>query len=273
MPRFRSLCFLILFLGMVSPFAETAFAGPPFLNDDPEPVEYRHWEAYLFSTHDVKRQTTDAQGPAFEVNVGALPNLQLHLVVPFAYTLPKEGKSAFGLGDIEVGCKYRFIQETGWRPQVGIFPLLEVPTGSSSRGLGNGRPWGKLPLLFQKSWGPWTTYGGFGYALNPAPEQRHHFYGGWVVQRDLGKWLTLGGEVFVQEKDSDEGQHFVILNFGGIIKISPNFNILFSTGHSIAGEDHFVGYLGLYWTWGPAAGQKQAKLISRISGGNYESIP
>ena len=27
-------------------------AGPPFLTDDPEPVDYQHWEAYLFTLGD-----------------------------------------------------------------------------------------------------------------------------------------------------------------------------------------------------------------------------
>jgi hypothetical protein len=26
-----------------------AWAGPPYVTDDPEPVEYRHWEVYLAS--------------------------------------------------------------------------------------------------------------------------------------------------------------------------------------------------------------------------------
>jgi len=42
---------------------ETAFAGPPFLTDDPEPVPFKHWEAYLFSAVDDKSKgwesTTD----------------------------------------------------------------------------------------------------------------------------------------------------------------------------------------------------------------------
>ncbi len=50
-----------------------AFAGPPFLTDDPEPVEYHHWEAYLFSTLDKADQNTYIQGPAVEVNTGAAP--------------------------------------------------------------------------------------------------------------------------------------------------------------------------------------------------------
>ena len=32
--------------------AARLFAGPPFLTDDPEPVDYQHWEAYLFTLGD-----------------------------------------------------------------------------------------------------------------------------------------------------------------------------------------------------------------------------
>jgi hypothetical protein len=267
--------FFMFFMLLSLACLKTASAGPPFLNDDPEPVEFKHWEAYLFSTHDAKRHSIDALGPAFEFNLGAAPNLQLHLIVPLAYSLPDSGPRTFGLGDIEVGFKFRFIQEgkeSSWRPQVGIFPLLEIPTGDADRGLGNGRVWTKLPLLFQKSWEPWTTYGGFGYAINPAEKQRNHFYGGWLVQRDMTKWLTLGGEVFAQEKDTDDGSHTVILNFGGIIKITPVFNLLVSVGHSIAGQDHLVGYFGLYWTGGFGGEEKQKKLSPKLSGISYGSM-
>jgi hypothetical protein len=178
MGKFRSLIFLISFLWLVLALAETAFSGPPFLTDDPEPVEFKHWEAYLFSTVDVTPKQIDATGPAFEFNVGALPNLQVHLVIPMAYASPKDDPSAYGLGDIELGAKYRFIQETDHRPMVGLFPMVEISTGDSSRGLGNGRAWWKLPLWLQKSWGPWTTYGGGGYVINPAPNQRNYCFGG-----------------------------------------------------------------------------------------------
>jgi hypothetical protein len=32
--------------------ATRTFAGPPFLTDDPEPVDFQHWEAYLFALGD-----------------------------------------------------------------------------------------------------------------------------------------------------------------------------------------------------------------------------
>jgi hypothetical protein len=126
--------FLFIFvLVVVLLLARTASPGPPFLTDDPEPVEFKHWEAYLFATADATPKQTNAMGPAFEFNMGVLPNLQFHLVVPMAFSSPADGPRAYGLGDIEFGLKYRFIQETDNRPMVGVFPMLEIPTGDSER--------------------------------------------------------------------------------------------------------------------------------------------
>ena len=250
MRRFQPFLFVILFLWMVVVLAATAFAGPPFLTDDPAPVDFKHWEAYLFSTINITHKQTDVTGPALEFNVGALPNLQLHLVIPMAYASPAEAPRAYGLGDIEFGVKYRFLQETDHRPMVGVFPMLEIPTGDAGRGLGNGRAWWRLPLWLQKSWGPWTTYGGGGYVINPAPNQRNYYFGGWQLQRDISEKLTLGGEIFAQGKSSDDIRSFAVFNVGGYFKITPNFQLLFTGGHTLAGGSHTVGYLGLYWTGG-----------------------
>lgn len=35
--------------GALALTAASAFAGPPFRTDDPEPVDYQHWEINLFS--------------------------------------------------------------------------------------------------------------------------------------------------------------------------------------------------------------------------------
>jgi len=146
MHRIRLICSVLLLMGIISTFPVTTCAGPPFLTDDPEPVPFKHWEFYLFSTVDAGRKSTNGTGPAFEFNVGALPNLQVHLILPLGFTIPKGEPSAYGLGDMEFGLKYRFIQETDYRPMVGVFPQLEIPTGDANRGLGNGRAWGKFPL-------------------------------------------------------------------------------------------------------------------------------
>ena len=120
--------------------AGPTLAGPPFRTDDPEPVDFQHFEINLVSLG--TRTTSDWSGilPGLEVNYGALPNLQLHAIVPQGDTAPDGGRTGFALGDIELGAKYRFITpaEDDWFPQVGVFPLVEVPVGNQKLGLGTG---------------------------------------------------------------------------------------------------------------------------------------
>lgn len=239
----------ILALGLA--LLPSLHAGPPFLTDDPVPVDLHHWEAYVFATGDRTADDNSVTGPATEFNYGALPDTQLHLVVPLTHDTPSGGTTTSGLGDIELGVKYRFIHEGATTPQVGIFPMIELPTGSAGRGLGNGRVWFRLPVWMQKSRGPWTSYWGGGVVLNSAPGQRNYPFGGWLVQRDLSPWLTLGAEVFAQGADTVDGRGFTAVNLGGYYNFTPDFSLLFSGGRSVRGERHTLWYLALYWTWGP----------------------
>ncbi len=118
----------------------------------------------------------DSLGPAFEFNWGAIPNVQLHAILPFGAVIPFNnpiyspagvGPGAFGLTDAEFGIKYGFIKQTKHRPQIGTFTMFEIPTGNSARGLGVGRVWYKLPVWVEKEFGPWSLVGGLGYVVNP----------------------------------------------------------------------------------------------------------
>jgi hypothetical protein len=99
----------------------TALGGPPFQTDDPQPIDFRNYEFYTFAISDGTPVETDMFAPALEFNWGDLPNVHLHVIVPAATIFPANnpslapagaGPSAFGLGDIELGIKYRFVQET-----------------------------------------------------------------------------------------------------------------------------------------------------------------
>ena len=122
--------------------AGPALAGPPFETDDPEPVQPGHWEVYTFTAGAIGSHDATGLGPSLEVNYGAAPNLQLHLIATTAYDAPGGSPAAFGIGDTELGMKYRFINpgKDDWYPEVGIFPLVELPTGKASRNLGAGHP-------------------------------------------------------------------------------------------------------------------------------------
>ncbi len=238
-------------------------AGPPFQTDDPEPVDLGHYEFYVFSASDGTPIETDPVGPAVEFNWGALPNLQLHAVVGLGAVLPSNdpayapagvGPSAYGLLDTELGAKYRFVSQTKYLPAIGIFPMIELPTGSYSRGLGVGDTWYKLPLWIQKDWGPWTTYGGGGYQVVHQLDYKSFAYEGWLLQRDIGEKWTLGAEIFHHAAEglaTAQTQAATMLDIGGYYYFrKPAFQLLFSIGRTVVGQPEVYAYLGLYWTWG-----------------------
>jgi hypothetical protein len=235
--------------------ASTLLAGPPFRTDDPEPVEYQHGEFYVATQYANDKDGVSGTAPHLEVNYGIAPNVQLHLLAPVAFDKPRGGPTLYGPGDLELGVKYRFIQEGDYRPMMGIFPILHLPTGNENRGLGNGDPQLFLPIWLQKSWGSWTSYGGGGYWFNPGTDNKNYWYVGWLIQRDITKWLTIGGEIFHQTPPTRDGGYQTGYNLGAIINVSNNHHFMFSAGSDIRGPNLFSFYAAYQLTWG-AAGKK-----------------
>lgn len=245
-----------------------AVGGPPFQTDDPEPVDLGHYEFYVFAASDGTPVETDPTGPAFEFNWGVLPNTQFHIVVPFGAIIPSNapkfapagaGPSAYGLLDTEIGVKYRFIAQSKYVPEVGTFPMVEVPTGSYSRGLGVGTTWYKLPIWIQKDFGPWTTYGGGGRQIVHQVDYQSFWYEGWLLQRDIGEKWTLGGELWNHGAEglaTPQTHAATMLDFGGYYYFrKPAFQLLFNVGRTVVGQPEIYAYLGLYWTWGGKPGE------------------
>jgi hypothetical protein len=227
------------------------YAGPPFLTDDPEPVELHHWELYLASTGGSTSRSFAATAPHVEINYGAVENVQLHAIAPMAISHGDNGPTDYGYGDTELGVKYRFVQESKYVPMVGVFPLVELPTGSASHGLGNGRVQCFLPVWLQKSFDDdkWTTYGGGGYWLNNTDGAKNHWFFGWELQRKINDHLALGGEIFHQTSDAEGALDRTGVNLGAIIDLNEHHHILFSAGRDIQGPVTFTYYLGYQLTF------------------------
>jgi hypothetical protein len=233
------MCFLLAF---ASP---CGFAGPPFFTDDPAPVDYHHWEFYLASLQEYAGHAATATLPHVEVNYGALQNVQLHLVAPMAYLHTSEG-THYGYAATEIGVKYRFVEETGNIPQIGTFPLVEIPTGDAN--LTGGKVQAYIPLWLQKSWGKFTTYGGGGFWYNPGPDMKNWTFVGWQAQYDFSDALSLGGELYFHTADQNDAQAGAAFNAGGFINIDANNHVLCSIGHSFYGEVATTAYLGYQYT-------------------------
>jgi hypothetical protein len=239
----------LLYSSMIFLFgiAAEAFAGPPFRTDDPQPVDYLHWEFYVASMQQFDHQTTNATLPHFEVNYGVVPNVQLHLVAPLGYVHASDA-THYGYSDMELGMKYRFVDETETVPQVGVFPLVELPTGNASDQLGAGKAQVYFPVWIQKSWGNWTTYGGGGFWYNPVPGQQNWMFTGWELQYDCSKTVTLGGELCYQTANAPDADGSMSFNVGGYINFDESNHLLFSFGHSLSGNATTTGYIGYQLT-------------------------
>jgi hypothetical protein len=232
-------------------------AGPPFLTDDPEPVEYQHWEFYLASMVNDDASGWLGTSPHIEINYGAIPDLQLHLITPVEFSAPPHQPAQVGYGDTELGIKYRFVHETDMLPQIGVFPLIEVPTGSENRGLGSGHTDAFLPVWMQKSFGKWTTYGGGGYWINPGADNRNWWFAGGMLQRQITCNLALGMEIFHETAQTRDGSSNTGIDVGCILDFSEQYHILFSIGRSVQGPTDYVGYLGFQLTFGPENPEKK----------------
>ncbi|MGA2405103.1 MAG: hypothetical protein ABSG91_25975 [Syntrophobacteraceae bacterium] len=246
----RSVVNIAVFIALLFvPFP--ALAGPPFLTDDPEPVEYKHWEIYFASMSEEQHGGVSMTAPHLDVNYGIAPNFQLHFTTPMEYVKPPGLPSHYGYGDTELGVKWRFFQNEDARFLASIYPLLEVPTGAESRGLGNGQAQVFLPLWLQKGWGPWQTYGGGGYWINPGDGHKDFGFLGWQVQREMSKCLTLGAELFYETpRDTADERHFGF-NIGTIINVTEKHHILLSAGTDIIGPTDFYSYIAYQLTFGP----------------------
>lgn len=225
------------------------FAGPPYLTDDPEPVEIHHWETYLFMQGVASHGARSGLLPAFEANYGPFANAQIQFQVPVAYERRPDGSVSQGLGDLQAGFKYRFVQEGDARPQIAIYPQVQAPTGREQAGLGSGHWRLYVPLLLQKSFGPWTTYGGPGWWRNPGEGNRDYTTFGWQVQRSFGEDFSLGAELFHQGADTLDGTASTTFNLGFIRALGPRFAVLGTVGRVFHGETGQQLYLGVRGTF------------------------
>jgi hypothetical protein len=240
---FNKIVFCITFF--LSFYSPGSIAGPPFATDDPEPVDYKHWEFYVASLNTLQSGTASGTLPHIEINYGAIRNLQIHLILPMNYLYDHRMK--MGYANTEIGIKYRFIQETDHFPQVGVFPIIEIPTISNA-GYSSGKVQVYFPIWLQKSWNKLTTYGGGGYWINSGANNKNWIFAGWEVQYDLSDKYSLGGELYYQTANTENGRNSLAFNLGGLLNISTEFHFLYSVGHSLIHENIFTAYLGVQWT-------------------------
>ncbi len=226
-------------------FSQRAIAGPPFLTDDPEPTDTGHWEVYAPLIDGEGRGKNFSGSAGVEVNYGAAPDLQLTLAVPMAYS-HDGGHWRWGAGDLELSAKYRFYHDEQGGFSVAVFPGVTLPTGT--HGMSAGKVTALLPLWGQKDIGPWSVFGGGGYAINPGAGNRDYWTGGIAVTRKFGERLQLGVEADRSGADTAGGSASTSLGIGAIYRCNGPLRVLASGGpvfDDAGGPAGFHGFMAL----------------------------
>lgn len=204
-----------------------ACAGPPFLTDDPEPTETGHWEIYG-PLIEVDGKRAEYQGAvAAEFNYGIAPDVQVTVEIPVVFG-HEQTATKWGAGDIALSVKYRFYTDEDAELSVAAFPGLTLPTANN--GLGSGKVTALLPVWAQKNWGPWSIFGGGGYAINPGVGNRDYWTGGIAVSRQMSPKLLIGIEADRQGADTRDGSGSTSLGVGAIYRLKTPFRLLVSGG-------------------------------------------
>jgi hypothetical protein len=202
-----------------------ALAGPPYATDDPAPTDPGHWEIYAFGAG--MSGPGDFEGTTgLDINYGPVENVQLTATLPIE--ISADGATHAGPGNIEVGVKYRFIHNEDAGLSVALFPRVFLPTAGHR--FGSGRVGLLLPAWAQKDFGPWSLFGGGGYAINPGAGNRDYWQSGLALTRAISPRLSLGGEVTHQSPDAIGAGGTTALGLGGIYSLGGPFSVLVSGG-------------------------------------------
>lgn len=222
-----------------------ALAGPPFLTDDPEPTDFRHWEIYA-PLFEIEGKGSEYEGSlGAEFNYGAAPDLQITVGVPFAYHHDHSGLHS-GLGDLELSAKYRFYHDEAMGIQIAAFPGVSFPTATNSPGSDHVNA--LLPIWGQKDFDHWSIFGGGGYAINPGAGNRNYWTGGIAVAREVSDTLLIGIEADRQGADEVGGRASTSLGVGAILQLPKRFRLLASGGPTFSdggGAASFHGFVAL----------------------------
>lgn len=200
-----------------------AFAGPPYVSDDPEPTDYRHFEIYTFTNGTTTRDGT-AGASGIDFNYGAAPDLQLTATLPAGFDQPVGGGTNFGLSNIELAAKYRFLHQDNFGLDVSVFPRIFLPTGTN--GIGDNRVSLLLPVWVQKDWsGGWSAFGGGGCTVT---ERRAVDFcqAGAVLTYQLLPKLQVGAEFFHQTAGSGGTPATSSVGIGWRFDLNDNYHLL-----------------------------------------------
>ena len=223
------------------------YCGAPFQTDDPAVLAFGHVELLAFYQGTLSATGRGGTLPGLESHFGIHEKTELDLVTPLAFETPSGSGTAHGYGDTLLGLKYRLVDESATSPLVSLVPKVTIPTGNSSRGLGNGGSQVFLAAAAQWHSDRFQTYANAGYWINNGTGNRDYWFVGWQAQYAFSATWLLGAEVFHTTSQFQGQPPSTGFNLGGYCVFDPHNQLLFSAGRGLqnaAATNRASTYLG-----------------------------
>jgi hypothetical protein len=230
----------ILFMATMQAFGQ---GGPPMITDDPFTPENGHWENNFAFQFIKTTSSKEFDVPAADINYGYGNRIQLKVQLPMLEELQYGGGSKFGVGDLLIGVKARFLDEEQCGIAVSTYPQYEFNNFPEE----GGAPQFFLPLEAAKSFGRFHVAADGGYIFIASSNDEIAY--GTVIGYDESEDCQL-----LAEAHADNVVHVgfdeLILNLGVTYKLSSSFIALGSAGTTLYSREPgrtYLAFIGVQW--------------------------
>jgi len=249
----KRFCFAVAVMSIAS----VSFAGRPLAIDNADPVASGWFEFELGAGYESDSRCNHAEIP-FGLSYGLMPRVQVG--AGFGGQLEERDEVTgrdrqCGIGDLELGAKWKFSDETRFLPAQALAVAVKIPTADDDQGFGSGETDYDLTWIASKTIGEKTgihVNAGYSWIGEPAGEEVGdvvHY--GLALDYQLTETVQWVGEVFAEKELQGGAQTAVQCNTGFRWNPSENLTLDIAAGMGLHGDDtpDFTATVGLTWAF------------------------
>lgn len=208
------------------------FAGYPLITDDAATQGMGNFQLELNGEYSRDREggtKEDSTSIETVLTYGFADTLDLVLTLPFEHVRVRESgarSTHYGLSDISVELKWRFLEDSGWA--LAIKPGVSLPTGDHHEGLGAGRASPTFFFITSKELEPWAFHFNAGYIRNEnrVDERTDLWHASLASELKVLEGLKLVGNVGAERSpDPGRGTPSVFILGGVIYSVLENLDL------------------------------------------------
>lgn len=237
--------FAVLLVLLLAARCVHAQAGPPMITNDPDTPGPGTWEINVAATGARVHGGFDLDAPDLDINRGVGERIQLSVHAAWAHAR-RDGAWSAGLGDVELGMRYRFLDAETDGVSIAVQPLYVRGWSAAARrrGLASANPEWVLPLQIARPFGRFSA--GAEVARHFVAREPDAWQAGAFVAHDC-----LGGDCLAEvnaTRVDGEGVRTTI-NIGARHPLREGLLLMGSLGSEVSGADRvpLVFYLGLQY--------------------------